>query len=340
MPRSSTGKWVARAGSTGGGRTYRGQVPANWYAVLVLIVILGLGSVAFARYEYQNPSSTANTVAPTKGTQWFTAMVFDLCGTQSTLASNEVSPTTQSFISTGNGVVVVSPKTTADAGNNAVLGKLLSSYKGLSVTSTEIRLPSTALASSSPTTTPPTTAPPSPSSTTAPPSTISSTSSTGSKERSSKTKSKTSKKTSSTKAASKVKTSTKVFRNGGTCPAGTKDAGKKGVVKAAYWPSAFASKAKPVVVKGDPNSIKFLDDQLITIGFVPQGTSLPKPNGTVVTALLTASTGASTTPTTAPTGSTTPTTAPTGSTTPTTAPAGSTTPTTAGSTSTTTSSSK
>ena len=330
MPRSSTGKWVARAGSTGGGRTYRGQVPANWYAVLVLIVLLGLGSVAFARYEYQNPSSTANTVAPTKGTQWFTAMVFDLCGTQSTLASNEVSPTTQSFISTGNGVVVVSPKTTADAGNNAVLGKLLSSYKGLSVTSTEIRLPSTALASSTPTTTPSATAPSSTPSTTAPSSTTSSTSSTGSKERSSKTKSKTSsKKTSSTKAASKVKTSTKVFRNGGTCPAGTKDAGKKGVVKAAYWPSAFASKAKPVVVKGDPNSIKFLDDQLITIGFVPQGASLPKPNGTVVTALLNASTGASTTPTTAATGSTTPTTAPVGSTTSTTA--GSTTPTTSSS---------
>ena len=128
-----------------------------------------------------------------------------------------------------------------------------------------------------------------------------------------------------------MKTSTKVFRNGGTCPAGTKDAGKKGVVKAAYWPSAFASKAKPVIVKGDPNSIKFLDYQLITVGFVPQGTSLPKPSGTVVTALLTASTGGSTTPTTGPAGSTTP---------PTTGPTGSTTPTTAGSTSTTTSSSK
>jgi hypothetical protein len=313
MPRSSSGKWVARAGATGGGRTYRGQVPANWYAVLVLIVILGIGSVVFARYEYQNPKSTADTVAPTKGTEWFSAMVFDVCGTQSTLASNEVDPTKQSFITTGDGVIVIDPKKTADAGDNAVLAKLLASYTGLSLTSTEIKLPPTALASSTPTssTTTTTTAPASSSTTTSTTAASSTTTSTtaassGSKLRSKKTKTK-SKKTS--KATTAKKTTAKVYKNGGTCPAGTKDAGKKGVVKAVYWRSAFASKAKPVTVKGEPSSIKFLDDQLITIGFVPAGTALPKPNGTVVTALLNASTGASsTTTTTAASGTTTTTT--------------------------------
>lgn len=318
MPRSSTGKWVARAGATGGGRTYRGQVPANWYAVLVLIVILGIGSVVFARYEYQNPKSTADTVAPTKGTQWFAAMVFDLCGTQSTLASNEVDPTKQSFISTGNGVIVVDPKKTADAGNNAVLGKLLAGYTGLRVTSSEIKLPSSALASASTssstttTTTSTTAASSTTTSTTAASSTTSTSSSSGSKVR------------------SKKKTTAKVYRNGGTCPAGTKDAGQKGVVKAVYWKSAFASSAKPIAAT-DPSAIKFLDDQLITIGFVPSGKALPKPNGAVVTALLNDSAGTSTTTTTAPASSTSSTAASSSSTTSTTASSGSSTTTTSSS---------
>ena len=36
MARSSSGKSVARAAATGGGATYRGQMPVNWYAALVV----------------------------------------------------------------------------------------------------------------------------------------------------------------------------------------------------------------------------------------------------------------------------------------------------------------
>ncbi len=317
MPRSSTGKWVARAGATGGGRTYRGQTPVNWYAVLVLIVVLGLGSVVFARYEYQNPSSAANTIAPTKGTQWFAAAVFDLCGTQATLSSNQVNPTKQSFVTTGDGVVQIDPKSTADAGNNAVLGKLLAGYRGLSVTPTEIKLPASSLGpASAPGTTPATSTTPTTgssstagassttSTTTGSTSTTASGSSSGSKLRSKKPKSKTAKRSSTKTSTAPVK----AFKNGGACPAGTKDAGKKGYVHAVYWSNAFASKAKPISVS-NAGSIKFAADQLITIGFLPKGTAVPKPNGTVVTALLGASTGAgATTSTTAGSGSTTSTT--------------------------------
>ncbi len=38
---NSTGKWVERAATTGGGRTYRGQMPVNWYASLAVICIVG-----------------------------------------------------------------------------------------------------------------------------------------------------------------------------------------------------------------------------------------------------------------------------------------------------------
>src|ERR1700678_853182 len=62
MARSSTGKSVARAAATGGGTSYRGQMPVNWYAALVLIVLVGIASVAFARYNY---SKTQSSIAPT-----------------------------------------------------------------------------------------------------------------------------------------------------------------------------------------------------------------------------------------------------------------------------------
>src|SRR5579862_8004404 len=249
MPRSTSGKWVARAAATGGGRTYRGQVPVNWYAALVLIVLVGLGSVVFARYEYQH-GTTTNTVQPVKGgAPWFAAIDFDVCGTeQSPLPSNAVDTAKQSFYTTGKGVIIISPKTTAAAGHNAVLGKFVSGYTGMKVNTTEIRLPVV-----------------------------------GSK-----------------------KAKTKSYRSGQKCPAGTKYAGKTATVSVTYWASAFASSSKPVHYTGNPGTLPFTNGQLITVGFVPPGTKLPKPNGTIVTALLDASTGAgATTTTTVPSSTTT-----------------------------------
>jgi hypothetical protein len=285
MPRSSTGKWVARAAATGGGRTYRGQVPVNWYAVLILIVVLGIASVVISRVDYRHGPSV-NTIAPLKGgTPWFAAIDFDVCGQQlPPLASNLLDATAQSFYTTGNGVITISPKKTSDAGHNAVLGKFVASYAGLTLTSTELHLPPSV------------------------------TSSTGSK------------------SAKKVKTSSgTTYRNGEKCPSGTKDAGKKSDVMVTYWKHAFAAKGKPFNVVGNPATLLFGNDQLITVGFVPPGTKLPKPSGAIETALLDTTTGvsSSTTTTTAPSSSTTTTTAPSSSTTTsTTAPSSSTTSTT------------
>jgi hypothetical protein len=284
MPRSSTGKWVARAGATGGGRTYRGQAPINWYVALVLIVIAGLVSIAFSRMDYQR-GAAASTIPPVKGgAPWFAAITFDVCGTQrAPLPSNASDTAKQSFYTTGNGVITISPKTTGDAGHHAVLGKFISSYKGLVLSATELRLPASASSSAS---------------------------------------SKAPK--SSNKNQSTAGSSSTTLRNGERCPAGSKYAGKKAYVTVSYWPNAFSSKAKPLTIHGSPSMLRFTDDQLITVGFVPPGTKLPKPNGTIVTALLDASAGSATAPT-APTIPTAPTThAP--STTPTTA-SGSTSPT-------------
>ncbi len=317
MPRSSTGKWVARAASTGGGRTYRGQVPINWYAVLVLIVLLGVASVVVSRIDYRS-GPVVNTTPPLKGaTPWYAAISFDICGTQrAPLPANLLNATTQSFYTTGNGIITISPKQTSDAGHNAVLGKFVSSYPGLTLTATQLHLPA-------PTTT---TAPGSTTSTTAPGSTTS-TSSTSTSSTSTTTS------TSSTSGKKVKSASGRTYRSGEKCPSGTKDAGKTADVMVTYWKNAFAAKGKPVTVQGNPGTLLFSDDQLITVGFVPAGTRLPKPNSTIVTALFDIASGRSTTTTTAP-GSTT-TTAP-GSTTTTTAPGSTTTTTAPGSTTTTT----
>ncbi|HEY1734902.1 MAG TPA: hypothetical protein VGG23_10670 [Acidimicrobiales bacterium] len=278
MPRNTAGKWVARAGATGGGRTYRGQRPVNWYAALVIIVVLGILSILFAGYEYRHPAA-ASTTKPDKGTTWYAGLAFDVCGTQApSLASNAASTTSkQAFFTSGKGVITIAPKTTAETGSNAVFGKFVSAYGGLKVTSSALVLPTSTTTTASTTT---------------------------------------------TTAAGKASATT-TYTNGEACPKGTPDAGKKGSVKLVYWANAFNSKGKAVAYSGEPADLKFTENQLITVGFVPSGTTLPKPNGTVVKALVSASTGAATTSvstTTAP-GTTTPTTtvAPS-ATTPTTAP--------------------
>ena len=55
MAKSTSGKWVSRVGSAGGGKTYTKARPSSFYAILVLIVVVGLALVVFSRYEYQHP---------------------------------------------------------------------------------------------------------------------------------------------------------------------------------------------------------------------------------------------------------------------------------------------
>jgi len=145
MASDSTGKWVARAASTGGGRTYRGQAPINWYASLVVIVIVGLLLVGFSRYQRTHPN-TSSAGAPTTSDTWHVALGIDICGTmQPNLPAD---PSTKSgFTTDGTGVITVAPKNNSESGGNAVLGKFVSESKGLVLSSTTLRYPGTSLLS-------------------------------------------------------------------------------------------------------------------------------------------------------------------------------------------------
>jgi hypothetical protein len=271
MARSSSGKSVARAAATGGGTTYRGQMPVNWYAALVVILLVGVASIALAKYNY---NQTPTVVEPTVGTSWHAGLAFDICGTMEPALAASPSSATTGLTTTGSGVVLVAPKKSSEAGNNATLGKFADGYTGLTLTNTTLQYPSTS--------------------------------------------------TTSAKAPE--------YKNGQKCAAGTPDAGKTAVVQARTWViSTKTGKNNEEEETGGvttlkPANLKFVNRQLITVGFAPEGTALPKPPASTILALTQVLAGGqapvATTTTTAP-AATTPTAAP--SVTTTTAPAATTT---------------
>ena len=141
MARSSSGRSVARAAATGGGATYRGQMPVNWYAALVVIVLIGIASVVLAKFHY---NQTAAAVEPTTNTTWHAALAFDICGTmQPALPQSSATATaTTGLTSSGQGVLQIHPKDSSESGDNATLGKFAQGYTGLTITNNTLKYPS------------------------------------------------------------------------------------------------------------------------------------------------------------------------------------------------------
>lgn len=243
MARQDIGKAVSRVGATGGGRSYRAHVPYRWYGSLVLIVLLGIFLVVYSRYERQHITA-APTAAPTTSDHWVAGLTFDLCGkTQQVLAANPNYLTDNLGIySSGKGVLVVAPKTSADAGQNATIGRFAQSYPKLTLTSDSVGLPKG-----------------------------------------------------------------KVYTDGEKCPSGSPDHGKSGKLEAQVWQTATSNSPTSTT---DVLGVHFSQStQLVAIAFVPAGASVPRPDGTIVLAVLDASSSSSSTSTTATTSATTSTTA-------------------------------
>jgi hypothetical protein len=254
MARSSSGKSVARAAATGGGATYRGQMPVNWYAALVAIVLIGLGSVALAKFHY---NQTSPAVQPTTTTTWHAGLAVDICGTMEEALPASPTSTTHGLTTTGQGLLVIAPKTSSEAGNNATLGKFASEYTGFTLTNTTLQYPG----------------------------------------------------------------KTTLYTNGTKCPAGTPDAGKVADVKARSWVLTTTTKngqQEQTEAGGattlKPADLKFENRQLITLGFAPPGTQLPKPPSSTILALVQALSGSQPVASTTTSVPATPTTAPSSST--------------------------
>jgi hypothetical protein len=144
MPSNSTGKWVERAATTGGGRTYRGQMPVNWYATLVVICIVGLTLIGFSRYE--NTHRTASSSGPPTTSQvWHAALGIDVCGTMEANLPASTNGSKVGLTANGNGVVTIAPKNSSESGANATLGTFVAGYKGLELNSTTLKYPNKTL---------------------------------------------------------------------------------------------------------------------------------------------------------------------------------------------------
>jgi hypothetical protein len=140
VAKSATGKMVSRVGATGGGKAYKKSRPANYYGVLVVIIVLGLLSAVFARYDYQHPGKAKHAIAPAIGTTWYAGLSIQACGV--TLPDLVPDPTSAGgFVIQSDNVIRISPTTAADAGSNATLSQFSDEFPGLISSSNELAVP-------------------------------------------------------------------------------------------------------------------------------------------------------------------------------------------------------
>ena len=138
MAKSNSGKWVSRVGAGGGGKAYKKSRPFNYYGAISVIVVLGLLSVVYSRYEYQNPASET---APAIGTTWFAAFAGEACGQTMPALVPDAQTATNGLVVTQQNVIVISPKTPEESGNNATLATFMSQHPGLSYADSTVKFP-------------------------------------------------------------------------------------------------------------------------------------------------------------------------------------------------------
>ncbi len=124
---------VSRVGSSGGGKTYKKARPTTYYAVLAVIVVLGLSVVGYSRYELTHPHVVTNPT-PHAGTLNYAAVATEECGT--TLPALTPNPGhVFSFSMLPSNVMKISPQSSATAGAKSTAAVFLRQYNGLEFSS-------------------------------------------------------------------------------------------------------------------------------------------------------------------------------------------------------------
>ena len=121
MGRASSSKKVARAASTGGGRTARGARPLGWYAAIALVVILGVSGIVFSRAERREElAAGADGSAPVANVDhWHAAYGIYLCDEFTGNITNERDP--KGIHTHADGIIHIHPFVRSAAGRNATL---------------------------------------------------------------------------------------------------------------------------------------------------------------------------------------------------------------------------
>ena len=143
MARGSFGRTVARAAASGGSRSYRARPPALWYLLMVVVVVGGLGLIAYSRYEVQHPASAG--LGPSANDTWYAALGIDICGTLEPNLPVSTNLSSTGLRTFGDGLIEAAPSVASTPktfeGANATLGLFASNYSGFTLTSNEIQYP-------------------------------------------------------------------------------------------------------------------------------------------------------------------------------------------------------
>jgi hypothetical protein len=143
--KASSAKKVARAATTGGGRTSQGSRPWGWYSALAMVVILGAFLVISSRNERLNADNplTADkprAAAPDKefaGDHWHAAYGIYVCDKFAPDIQTDRDP---NGIHTHNdGIIHIHPFTRAVSGSKATFG-VFAETVGLSVSEDEVKV--------------------------------------------------------------------------------------------------------------------------------------------------------------------------------------------------------
>ncbi len=139
MARGPVGRKIARAARTGGSRTRRRQTPFGYYITLVIVVLLGLATVGFSRYQAHHPASA---VPPTVHDHWHAAFAFDICGKLQPAPKPNPNASQVGINTLGQGIINIQPLAgQPDTGHDATLGRFVKDYPGMELSSSTLRYP-------------------------------------------------------------------------------------------------------------------------------------------------------------------------------------------------------
>lgn len=148
MGKASSSKKVARAASTGGGRTSRGARPWGWYLSMTLIALLGTVVIVQSRNERQAASNPLKSEKPRPpslpgqkkfaGDHWHAAYGIYICSEFVSPIQSDADP--KGIHTHNDGLVHIHPFTKAASGRNATFG-VFADTVGLEVTATSIKVP-------------------------------------------------------------------------------------------------------------------------------------------------------------------------------------------------------
>ena len=140
MGRASSSKKVARAASTGGGRTAGKARPMGWYAAIALVVVLGVAGIVVSRAEYREEVAlAADGSAPVANQDhWHAAYGIYACDEFLPPLTDERDP--KGIHSHGDGIIHIHPFVRSAAGKNATL-EVFADATGLELSDDRIEVP-------------------------------------------------------------------------------------------------------------------------------------------------------------------------------------------------------